>query len=270
MMSRAALFFILQAAATVVAQVVPGVWQQCDGIGWRPELKGLCQDGLFCTTYNSYYAQCIPGPTPTTRSSTPETTPPTTSYRTSINHTCSQLSTCTTYPWCCGATKTDCRTYCLGQTAPTIQRTTVTCSCPPKTSTSLLVVPPMPTAVRKIKRQEYVTTCPMETYYTTYALCCGASGTATGSVCRGSRHTTIDHPIPRCVICTNTTTCPMETYYTTYPLCCGASGTATGSVCSGSRHTPIPHPVVRCASCTTRYPPVATAIVTKIDVFRVD
>ncbi|KAK6334525.1 hypothetical protein TWF730_003739 [Orbilia blumenaviensis] len=265
MRSHEILFFGLQALAMATAQVIPGAWQQCDGIGWNPDTKGLCQDGLFCTTYNAYYAQCIPKPTPTA----PITTPQTTSYRTSINHTCSQLSTCTTYPWCCGATKTDCRTYCLGQTAPTIDRTTVTCSCPPRTTTTVLVVPPTP-VVTRAKRQEYGTTCPMETYYTTYALCCGASGTATGSVCSGSRHTTIEHPIPRCVICTNTTTttCPMSTYYTTYPLCCGASGTATGSVCSGSRPTSIPHPVVRCASCTTRYPPIATAVVTRIDVVR--
>ncbi|RVD89451.1 uncharacterized protein DFL_000459 [Arthrobotrys flagrans] len=263
MMSRVAALFALQAVATVAAQGLPGVWQQCDGIGWKPELKGLCQDGLLCTTYNAYYAQCIPAPTPTTPSTT------TTSYRTTINHTCSQLSSCTEYPWCCGATKTDCRTYCLGHTPPVIPATTFTCSCPPNTTSTLLVAPPVTTQFKK--RQEYATTtCPMETYYTTYALCCGASGTATGSVCKGSRHTTIDHPIPRCVICTNTTTCPMETYYTTYPLCCGTSGTATGSVCSGSRHTTIPHPVVRCASCTTGYPPVATAVVTRIDVVRVD
>ncbi|KAK6347398.1 hypothetical protein TWF718_005237 [Orbilia javanica] len=248
MRSQVGVLFALQAVITAVAaQALPGVWQQCDGIGWNSDLKGQCQPGLLCTTYNAYYAQCIPAPTPTT------TPPTTTSYRSR----------------CCGATKTDCRTYCLGQTPPVLHATTVTCSCPPKTGTSILVVPPPVTTEFK-KRQEYVTTtCPMETYYTTYALCCGASGTATGSVCKGSRRTTIDHPIPRCVICTNTTTtCPMETYYTTYPLCCGASGTESGSVCSGSRRTSIPHPVVRCASCTTGYP-VATAVITKIDVVRV-
>ncbi|KAF3935009.1 hypothetical protein ABW20_dc0102230 [Dactylellina cionopaga] len=77
----------------------------------------------------------------------------------------------------------------MGQQQPTYSLSTMprpTCTC-----TAF--------AKAKAKRQDAIapapTDCPKETYYTTYPLCCGNSGTATGTVCSGTPHTSIPHPV---------------------------------------------------------------------------
>ncbi|KAK4227816.1 hypothetical protein QBC38DRAFT_184042 [Podospora fimiseda] len=74
--------------AGATAQVVKGPYEQCGGQG-VPD--AACQNGWQCTTYNPYYAQCIPGPT-----SAPA--PGTNSIPSIITTTRSTLVTITTAP----------------------------------------------------------------------------------------------------------------------------------------------------------------------------
>ncbi|KAK0752871.1 hypothetical protein B0T18DRAFT_356630 [Schizothecium vesticola] len=79
-------------AATVVAQQAAATpYGQCGGLGFVG--PAACGTGYYCTVYNPYYAQCVPGVQSTTiRTSTPSSTSTpgpatTTSTRTSLTIT---------------------------------------------------------------------------------------------------------------------------------------------------------------------------------------
>ncbi|KAK3994179.1 hypothetical protein QBC44DRAFT_392531 [Cladorrhinum sp. PSN332] len=46
--------------AGATAQAVKGPYEQCGGQGYQ---SGVCQNGWECTTYNPWYAQCVPAAT---------------------------------------------------------------------------------------------------------------------------------------------------------------------------------------------------------------
>ncbi|KAK4173747.1 hypothetical protein QBC36DRAFT_219953 [Triangularia setosa] len=86
--------FVLLLTAGVAAQTIRGPYEQCGGTG-RP--NDSCSAGWQCTTYNPYYAQCVPAATSTSAVSP---TPVSSSSRiiTSSSRVITTLTTITTAP----------------------------------------------------------------------------------------------------------------------------------------------------------------------------
>ncbi|KAK4206694.1 hypothetical protein QBC37DRAFT_393297 [Rhypophila decipiens] len=74
-------------AATVAAQSPVSPYGQCGGWAWAGPTG--CGQGYYCTTYNSFYAQCIPGAAPatSTTSSSRTVAPPITTTTTLVTIT---------------------------------------------------------------------------------------------------------------------------------------------------------------------------------------
>ncbi|KAK6334387.1 hypothetical protein TWF730_003601 [Orbilia blumenaviensis] len=86
----------LQVVAAQMVTPAPSqtLWGQCGGVGWTGPTTCAPYTGevllqVMCTTYNPYYAQCIPDYRPTT--SLPPTTTPITTIR-----DCMPMLSCTT------------------------------------------------------------------------------------------------------------------------------------------------------------------------------
>ncbi|KAK4461351.1 hypothetical protein QBC42DRAFT_330229 [Cladorrhinum samala] len=85
--------------AGVTAQGVKGPYEQCGGQGYA---DAACQNGWQCTTYNPWYAQCVPAATSTPAggiaTSATTTTRPTTTSASSSSPTTTLVTIITTAP----------------------------------------------------------------------------------------------------------------------------------------------------------------------------
>ncbi|KAF3930497.1 hypothetical protein ABW19_dt0200803 [Dactylella cylindrospora] len=100
------------------------LWGQCYGVTYKGPI--ICPSGAACTTYNPYYGQCVPAPTPIT---TPKPT-------TTTSQTCKTSTTlCTNVGIPCGtATTRICQTYCVYTTLAAWPTAELAARCIPVTS----------------------------------------------------------------------------------------------------------------------------------------
>ncbi|KAK6495194.1 hypothetical protein TWF481_003220 [Arthrobotrys musiformis] len=167
------------------AQITPAasqtLWGQCGGIAWTGPMTCspyYSDTPIKCTTYNPYYAQCIPdNDKPTT---TPAPTPTT-------SRDCMPMLSCTTSRCNCGdRTLTACVTYNACSSITTTGSVTFpVCECTSSSSSRCTTS---------------ATTC------TTYNACCGRSATACVSFCGSSYSGTIPYTRFTCTCPPNTTT----------------------------------------------------------------
>ncbi|KAF3136974.1 hypothetical protein TWF703_005294 [Orbilia oligospora] len=223
---------IILAAAS--AQVTPApsqtLWGQCGGIAWTGPTTCspyYSNTQIKCTTYNPYYAQCIPDndkPTPS----------PTTTIR-----DCMPMLSCTTS--LCGAncpdrTLTACVTHNACATTTPGRPTFPICECTTSSTSS---------------RCTTTSTC------SPYLACCGMSQVKCANYCEGATPPPIQSPTTMACVCPTPTTTPIDTCSltsrtcTTYDGCCGKTSTACVNFCGTSFSGRIPYTRATCTACPT-------------------
>ncbi|KAF3168218.1 hypothetical protein TWF788_010948 [Orbilia oligospora] len=271
------------------AQVTPApsqtLWGQCGGIAWTGPTTCspyYSNTPVKCTTYNPYYAQCIPD------NDKPTTTPsPTTTIR-----DCMPMLSCTTS--LCGAncpdrTLTACVTHnacatttpgrptfpiCECTTSSTSSRCTTTSTCSPyldcckytqTACASYCIGQPPPTTVPYPISSCSRTTCaPTSTTCISslstcayFSACCGMSQIKCANYCEGATPPPIQSPTTIACVCPTPTTTPIDTCSltsrtcTTYDGCCGRTSTACVNFCGTSFSGRIPYTRATCTVCPT-------------------
>ncbi|KAK6347551.1 hypothetical protein TWF718_005390 [Orbilia javanica] len=204
------------------------LWGQCGGIAWTGPT--ICSPyysttPITCTTYNPYYAQCIPD------NNRPTTTPaPTTTIQ-----DCMPMLSCTTsvcgYP-CGDRTLTSCVSHnACAKTTPPAPSFPV-CECTTSPTTSKTTTPCTTSA----------TTC------TTFAACCGKSASACVTFCGSTYSSTIPYTRFTCTCPPTSSSCTRTASCYNVPLCCGNSTSSCVTWCSGT--TPPPTPTTTRLFCT--------------------
>ncbi|KAF3313566.1 hypothetical protein TWF173_005858 [Orbilia oligospora] len=219
------------------AQVTPApsqtLWGQCGGIAWTGPTTCspyYSNTPVKCTTYNPYYAQCIPdNDKPTTAP------PPTTTIR-----DCMPMLSCTTS--LCGAncpdrTLTACVTHNACATTTPGRPTFPICECTTSSTSSRCI--------------SSLSTCDY------FPACCGMSQVKCANYCEGATPPPIQSPTTMACVCPTPTTTPIDTCSltsrtcTTYDGCCGKTSTACVNFCGTSFSGRIPYTRATCTACPT-------------------